>query len=163
MRSFLTCKSANLSLGSLELYLSAVNKTHTVNGYPSFNGYPVIRNTVKELARSNGRPVRRVKALLNTDLLAILDKLPKTLIGVRDAAVLSVGFSAALRRSEICDLKLEDVEFISYDTEMFLHIRRSKTDQTGLGYRIGVVDGRYIRPVSRPREWLKTRLFVQSS
>ena len=157
IRKFLIHKSADLSLGSLELYLSAINKTHVINSYPSFNSHLEVRNTMKGLARCNGRPVRRVKALLNTDLQTILDGLPQTLIGIRDAAILSVGFSAALRRSEICDLKFGDIEFIQSKVgmKMFLHIRRSKTDQTGLGYKIGVINGRCIKPVSRLKEWLR--------
>ncbi len=38
---------------------------------------------------------------------------------------------------------------------MFLHIRRSKTDQAGKGQRIAVPEGERIRPVSRLRSWLQ--------
>ena len=158
VQSFLVHKSETLSLGSLELYLSAINKVHVINGCASFNSYLEIRHTMQSLARSNGRPVRRVKALLDTDLRLILDRLPPTPIGIRDAAVLAVGFSAALRRSEICALRFDDAEFIesSDGLKMFLNIRRSKTDQAGKGYRIGIIDGKNIRPVSRLQKWLES-------
>lgn len=39
---------------------------------------------------------------------------------------------------------------------MFLHIGRSKTDQTGKGYRIAVINGSKIRPISRLKRWLRT-------
>ncbi len=157
VRLFLINKANNLSIGSLALYLSAINKMHVINGYPSFNSYLEIRHTMQGLARHNNHQTRKVKALLNTDLQLILESMPKSLIGIRDAAVLAVGFSGALRRSEICALKIEDIEFVGSDNEafMFLNIRRSKTDQAGKGYKIGVIDGRSIKPVSRLKEWLE--------
>ena len=155
VQNFLTFKAKKLSIGSLELHLSAINKMHTINGHPSFNSYLQIKHTLQDLARNNIQPVRRVKALLGEDLQLILKNQPENILGIRDAAVLAIGFSAALRRSEICALLFEDVEFIQSGDKMFLHIRRSKTDQAGRGYKIGIIDGQNIRPVGRLKKWLE--------
>ncbi len=82
---------------------------------------------------------------------------PDTLIGKRDSAIIAVGFAAAMRRSEICSLCVEDVEFLSDGDEnrMWLTIRRSKTDQQGRGQRVAVLDGQRIRPITRLRRWLE--------
>ena len=158
VKDFLIQKSSGLSSGSLELYLSSINKMHEINGYPSLNACPIVKETMRTLARRNNRSPRRVKALLNTDLVKILDLVAETKLGIRDAAILATGFSAALRRSEICALRFEDVEFIKHPsgTKMILHIRRSKTDQTGRGYRIGVPNGKNIHPVSRLKTWIES-------
>src|SRR3954470_3862060 len=63
----------------------------------------------------------------------------------RDRAILTLGFSAALRRSELVAL---DVEDLVPDREgLRLMIRRSKTDQEGAGQEIAVPHGRHLRPV----------------
>lgn len=89
----------------------------------------------------------------------MLQACPDTLIGNRDAAIVAVGFAGALRRSEICNLTVEDVEFLdleeSGEGRMFLTIRQSKTDQHGKGQRVAILDGGGIQPIHRLRLWLE--------
>jgi hypothetical protein len=54
---------------------------------------------------------------------------PNSLVGIRDRALLLVGFAAALRRSELVALRVEDVQFVAQG--MLLTIDGSKTDQEG--------------------------------
>ena len=89
----------------------------------------------------------------------------KKLISLRDAALISIGFAAALRRSELCNIKVEDIEFVDStgspsDDElncsfMYLTIRQSKTDQAGRGQRIPIVNGKQLHPVYRLKSWLE--------
>ena len=72
----------------------------------------------------------------------------------RDASILSLGFAAALRRSEIMGIKVEHLEFIKNSNKMILHIPKSKTDQEGLGQQIPIIDGKSIQPIRRLKEWL---------
>jgi integrase len=76
--------------------------------------------------------------------------LPDTLAGIRDRALLLLGFAAALRRSELANLLVEDV--VEVDAGLEVTIRRSKTDQDGEG---AVVPVRLARdPASCPvRAW----------
>lgn len=107
---------------------------------------------------------RQVKALRDHEIVKILERCDERarrkgdrLIAARDAALLAVGFAGALRRSEICGLRFEDVEFLGGPKArngMFLDIRRSKTDPYGRGERIAIPDGTAIRPVERLRDWL---------
>lgn len=95
------------------------------------------------------------RILEHCDLLARIA--PYRVIAARDAALFAVGFAGALRRSEICGLRFTDVEFLGDPADaggMYLHIRRSKTDQYGAGQRVAIPDGELIRPVSRLRRWL---------
>ena len=61
------------------------------------------------------------------------------LIGVRDRALLLVGFAAALRRSELVALHVEDVCITGHGAD--IKIRSSKTDQFGKGEIISITRG----------------------
>ena len=73
--------------------------------------------------------------------------------GLRDRAILLLGFAAALRRSEIVALDVEDLE--SAADGLHVHIRRSKTDQEGTGEIVSIPNGEFLRPVAAINEWLE--------
>ena len=147
-----------LSIGTVTLYKSAVNKKYVEAGKQSPTGHPVVQATLKGLARLKGSAPRQVEALREYHIEAMLKACPNTPIGYRDAAIIAIGFAGALRRSEICNLRMEDVEVIETaeraETRMFLTIRQSKTDQQGKGQRVAILDGQSIRPIQRLRLWL---------
>ena len=147
------------SMGTVMLYKSAVNKKYLEAGKPSPTSHPVVRATLKGLARLKGSSSRKVEALREYHIEAMLRECPNTLIGKRDAAIIAVGFAGALRRSEICNLVLDDVEFLDSGEEdgdrMWITIRQSKTDQQGKGQRVAILDGRSIRPIMHLRLWLE--------
>ena len=133
------------SMGTVMLYKSAVNKKYLEAGKPSPTSHPVVRATLKGLARLKGSSSRKVEALREYHIQAMLRACPNTLIGKRDAAIIAVGFAGALRRSEICNLVLDDVEFLDSSEDdgdrMWITIRQSKTDQQGKGQRVAILDG----------------------
>ena len=148
-----------LSMGTITLYKSAINKKYLEAGRPSPTNHPVVRSTLKGLARLKGSSSRKVEALREYHIEAMLRATPDTLIGKRDAAIMAVGFAGALRRSEICDLIVQDVEFLTprenREDRMVLTIRHSKTDQQGKGQKVPILDGDGIRPINRLRLWLE--------
>ncbi len=70
-------------------------------------------------------------------LLAVT--LADTLAGLRDRALLLIGFAGGFRRGELVALDVEDVE--ETDDGLRIGIRRSKTDQEGEGREIGIPRG----------------------
>lgn len=148
------------SMGTVMLYRSAVNKKYLEAGKPSPTSHPVVRATLKGLARLKGSSSRKVEALREYHIEAMLRACPNTLIGKRDAAIIAVGFAGALRRSEICNLVLDDVEFLDSSEvdgdRMWITIRQSKTDQQGRGQRVAIPDGKAIRPIMHLRLWLES-------
>ena len=107
-----------LSMGTVVLYKSAVNKKYLEAGKPSPTNHPVVRSTLRGLARLKGSSSRRVEALREYHIEAMLQACPDTLIDNRDAAIIAVGFAGALRRSEICRLIVDDVEFLDPEEMM---------------------------------------------
>jgi site-specific recombinase XerD len=73
--------------------------------------------------------------------------------GLRDRALLLLGFAGAFRRSELVALDVADLE----ETEegMRVAIRRSKTDQEGKGEVIGITRGSVNCPVKAVKTWLQ--------
>ncbi len=78
--------------------------------------------------------------------------MPETRIGVRDRAILLLGFSSALRRGELAGLDLTDLHFTGDGVELV--IRASKTDQRRAGARVFVPCGGALCPVRALRRWL---------
>lgn len=106
------------------------------------------------LGRLVGNAPRRVKALREYQLLAMLDLCGGGLHGLRDAALLSLGFAAALRRSELCSLRTDDLQRIGPE-RLMLNIQRSKTDAQGIGQRVAVIEGKSITPIRNLERWLR--------
>jgi integrase len=66
---------------------------------------------------------------------------PATAIGVRDRAVILLGYVSALRPGELSALDLVDI--IVKPTGVLIAVRRPKTDQAGHGQLVGVARGEY--------------------
>ena len=149
-----------LSIGTIALYRSGINKKYVEAGKISPTNHPKVNTVFKGLGRIRGTASRQVKALREHHIKKMLDQCDGTLIGLRDAAIITIGFAGALRRSEICGLAVDDVEFIKPakggDPEkMFIYIRKSKTDQQGKGQKIAIPEGRYLKPIQRLRDWMQ--------
>jgi hypothetical protein len=93
---------------------------------------------------SSSAGIRRVhgseqtaKTALSPELLRrLVQRLPDTLSGRRDRALLLAGFAGALRRSELVVLELQDLSFESEG--VVLAIRGSKTDPEAAGQLVGI-------------------------
>ncbi|MDF2689740.1 MAG: integrase [Microvirga sp.] len=106
------------------------------------------------IRRSRTTPVKKARAAEADILARMLDVLPPdSLRATRDRAILAVGMAAALRRSEIVALAVEDLAF--RPEGLLLRIRASKTDQAGEGAVVAIPHGRAIRPVELLRAWLE--------
>ncbi len=85
-------------------------------------------------------------------MLGMVAGAPDNLAGLRDRALLLLGFAGAFRRSELVALDVNDIE----ETEAGLRvtIRYSKTDQDGQGVTIAIARGDVACPVKALRGWL---------
>jgi integrase len=83
---------------------------------------------------------------------AMADAAPANLKGLRDRALLLLGFAGAFRRSELVALDVADLQ--ETDDGFRVLIRRSKTDQEGHGVMIAIVRGHHACPVKAVKAWL---------
>jgi integrase len=86
----------------------------------------------------------------------MLSKVPSTRVGLRDRALLMLGFAGGFRRSELVALDVEDLEFSS--AGLAVTLRKSKTDQEGRSRRIGIPYGssKETCPVRSVHAWLES-------
>jgi hypothetical protein len=84
------------------------------------------------------RPLRKAQPLELEPLARLVDTIDAaTLAGLRDRAILLLGFVAALRRSELVALDVEDLQFEAA-RGLLVMIRRSKAEQEQVGAQVAV-------------------------
>jgi integrase len=86
------------------------------------------------IARTRGTAPSQRSPLTAEQLRAALAALPATVAGIRDRALLLVGWNLALRRSALVALDVADVAVEPWGA--VVTIRRDKTDQLGAGRQI---------------------------
>lgn len=150
-----------LAFSTVQLSCNAINRKHAEAGLARPGRDPQVADVLRGLRRLNDARPRRVRALRERHIEAMLQACARSPIGLRDAAVIALGFAGALRRSEICNLKIDDMEIVEAPRcsparapGMFIHIRRSKTDRHCRGQKIAVPCGQAIRPLQRIDDWL---------
>lgn len=133
--------------------VAAIAYAHRLKGQdPPMSSEPV-RAVLRGIRRRIGvAPVRKAPATAAA-IAAMLERVPESITGIRDRAILLIGFAAALRRSELVSLKVQDIE--AHPDGVLLHISRSKTDQEGEGAVIPIPRGGRLQPVEALENWLR--------
>ena len=145
---------AGLSVVTLKRRLSAIHYAHRLKGLDSPTDHPKVRGELAGISRIHGsRPRQAKNPILDDQLLTMLALCPDTLIGIRDRAILALGFAGAFRRSELAALKIEDLTF-QRDGHLICMITRSKTDQAGEGFEKPIYNGKKLQPVTHLQAWL---------
>ena len=132
--------------------LAGIRHAHCLAGYESPTHAEMVRATLRGIRRTLGtRPIRK-DPLSAENICAMVELAPTNLAGRRDRALLLLGFSAALRRSELVALDVEDM--IPTPAGLRLRIRSSKTDQEQQGTVVAVARGEKVCPVAALEQWL---------
>jgi site-specific recombinase XerD len=111
-----------------------------------------VRATLRGIRRAIGAAPARKAPVLAAQARAMADAAPATLKGLRDRALLLLGFAGAFRRSELVALDAADLQ--ETDDGFRVLIRQSKTDQEGHGETIAIVRGHHACPVKAVKAWL---------
>ncbi len=93
-----------LSVASLERRLSGICWRYRQLGEPLDTSDRHISTVLAGIRRAHARPPVQKEAIFADELLAMLATLEMDLRGVRDRAILAIGFAGGLRRSEIVGL-----------------------------------------------------------
>ena len=142
----------SLKPSTLARRLNAISFRHRGAGYESPTGTAATREILKGIRNSRGARKDGKAALSVSDVRAMVESLPATLAGQRDRAIILLGFAGAFRRSEIVGLDVADLARVPEG--FIVTVRRSKTDQGGLGHEVGIARGNATCPVREVEAWL---------
>jgi integrase len=147
-------------VSTIERRLAAVGWKHRRAGHADPVRTDEVRELMRGLVRSSRRP-SAAKAALSVeelrDLVAAARRQPGPR-GLRDAAILLLGFAGGFRRSELAALDVVDVVVEGRDG-LLVTVRRGKTDQEGVGRVVAIARGDRADtcPVRAVEAWLSER------
>lgn len=135
--------------------LTSIAHAHRAAGYEWQKAHPAITKVMSGIRRSLGvAPVQKAP-VRDEELERLLLTLRHGASGLRDRALLTLGWFGAFRRSELVSLHVRDVA----DTRegLIVTLRRSKNDQEGKGFSKGIpyASAPALCPVRALRAWLE--------
>lgn len=153
--SYVAQCAGRLKVGSIQRRLNAIAEAHKAVGLESQTHHPMVTNTMKGIRRTLGTAPAQKSPTLTDDIRAMVDAADPGIIGVRDRALILLGFAGAFRRSELVGLDIDDCTFAKDGLTVIL--RRSKTDQDGAGRKIGIPYGANPEtcPVRTVQAWIE--------
>lgn len=136
--AYLTARAGHLRVPTLRRRLVGIGMAHIVAGHPDPTKAVLIRKLLRGVQRVHGLRQRQALPITLDDIRRMLPA-DQALLTLRDRALLMLGFSAALRRSELVGLDVQDLTFVT--AGLTVRLRRSKTDPFGKSRVIGVPHG----------------------
>jgi integrase len=137
--AYLAAAGEGYAPATLRRRVAAIARAFGMAGRPLDTKHPAIRETLRGIGRRHGARPRRAAALTAADIRRICAVCGQSLPGLRDRALILLGFAGAFRRSELAGL---DVEHVSWTQDgITILIERSKTDKAGEGAEIAIPRG----------------------
>lgn len=159
---FLTEHAEGYSMATVERRAAAVSWAHRKAGFlgdRNPRSAPVVLECLRLLRRRHREKKQKQARELSTELArALVDECKadkNTTLGLRDRALLLIGFAGAFRRSELVRVAVEGLEWRPQGVEIIL--RWSKTDQEGQGMVKYIPRGQVPAtcPVATLKGWLE--------
>lgn len=152
---YLTDSAKGLKPSTLQRRMASITQAHSAAGYAESPAkHPLVRSVWRGIRRDKGVAQVGKSPTLTAEIRIMVDHLPEgKLLGVRDRALLLLGFAGAMRRSELVGLDVDDV--VETEEGLVVTLRKSKTDQEGMGRKIGIPFGSHPHtcPVRAVRAW----------
>lgn len=133
---YIASSSPALSVGSIVRAVTAIKTIHLAKGFPSPASAFEVRAALSGLRKLRGAPLDKADPLSYSDLSLMVKRCDRSIAGLRNAALLALGWCGALRRSELVALNLSDLRFSAEG--LALVVRRGKADKHRVGREIGI-------------------------
>jgi integrase len=144
------------AVSTIGLALAGIRHFHEASGHPWII-HPALKSVMQGIRRVKGRPPERKTPVSGPMLQQMVEStmLLEATVGLRNRALILLGWFGAFRRSELVSLDVEHVQDAPEGLSVLLP--RSKTDQTGQGRRVPIpfyAKHPQICPVRAVRAWL---------
>lgn len=145
-----------LKSSSIHQAKAVISKAHADAGLPSPTETREVRDVWEGIQRTLGRAIDKKAPIMPEQLAAMLALTPDSLLGVRDRAIMLLGWSGAFRRSELVALDVEDLFRGDEPGTLVAWVRRSKGDQRGTGKKKPILSSQNpaLCPVQAVDAWL---------
>ena len=153
---YLTNQASRLNARTLTRRLTALKHWHVYQGFTDPTSHPTVRKTLTGIKQVHGQPKDKALPFTVETLTTLTMYLQNQdqLIYWRNNALLQVGFFGAFRRSELANIKIQEIRFVPEGME--IQIPRSKTDQVGEGQTYAIPYGnQQLCPVTAVKAWLE--------
>jgi len=118
------------ALATIKRHLAAIRKAHQLAGHRLPATLDALNIVMEGIARTLGKRQDQAQAFTVEELKQAIRRIDlETTAGIRDRALLLLGFTGAFRRSELVDLNIEQLEFT--ERALLVHLAKSKTNQYG--------------------------------
>jgi len=156
---YITHLSSNSKVSTLKRRLASISVIHKIKGFYIDIKHPLIIENLIGIQRKLGVFQKSKKPILINELKQIIKKIETTekneIKKIRNKALILIGFAGGFRRSELVNLKLDDLEFTKEGLKIF--IQRSKTDQSGEGMTKAITyfKDKNFCPVTSIKNWIE--------
>ena len=141
-----------LRYSTIRRRISSLRRVNALLGYEDETQTDEVYLAIRRLKREKLSEQRQAVGINQDLLIKMINAQPETLAGIRNRALLSLGYDFLARRSELVGLKTADIEFTK-DGALKGKIRKSKADQYGRGR---LVFGS-ARSATLVRKWLRLK------
>ncbi len=119
-------------------YARSIHAAHRLRDVESPTKSEPVRLVLRGIRRERGTRQSQKAALTAQIVAQILEKSAtgNEVRDLRDRVVILLGLATAMRRSELCGIRIEDLHFV--EGGLVLELGRSKTDQEGVGRPLAV-------------------------
>jgi site-specific recombinase XerD len=152
---YLTDMAAGYKYSTIRRHLTSIHQAHRAAGFPSPAKDIAVESIMAGIRRRIGAYQEGKSPLVTPDILSMVAQAPDSAAGLRDRALLLIGFAGAFRRSELVALDVRDLAFVPEGVVVL--VRQSKTDQDGQGLRKAIPNGnsQATCAVTALRTWLR--------
>lgn len=151
---YLNQQASKLNTRTLKRRLVAIKNWHTCQGFKDPTIHPIVKKTIRGIARIHGVPAIKAQILSVEQLTTLVTYLTTStaLIDIRDNALLQIGFFGAFRRSELVAITWENISFVPEGAEIL--VPRSKTDVEAIGETCAIPYGKApLCPITALLHW----------
>ncbi len=131
---YLTHLSSFSKFSTLKRRLASIKVIHRLKGHYIDTKHPIIAENLMGIKRVMGVKQNSKKPILINDLKIIINLINEDKNEhkrYQNKALILTGFAGGFRRSELVSVEYEDIDFVNEGVK--IQIKRSKTDQTGIG------------------------------